>query len=116
MTYFLIKVAISAILIAAISEIARRYSGIAALLASLPLTSLLAFIWLHMEATPPEQIAALSIQVFWLVIPSLALFVLLAALLRHGWQFWPSLGVSCAATVGLYLMLLPLLRKAGVQL
>ncbi|MDD5388588.1 MAG: DUF3147 family protein [Gallionellaceae bacterium] len=116
MTFLFFKVAITAVLVAAISEIAKRYSGFAALLASLPLTSLLAFIWLHVEAAPPEQIASLSIQVFWLVIPSLALFVLLAVLLRHGWQFWPSLGVACAGTVGLYFLLLPILRKAGVQL
>ncbi len=116
MTYYIIKIAISAVLIVAISEIARRHSGFAALVASLPLTSLLAFIWLHAESTPSEQIASLSIQVFWLVIPSLALFLLLAVLLRHGWQFWPSLAVSCAGTVALYFALLPLLRKAGVQL
>jgi len=116
MIYYIIKVAISAALIVAISEIAKRHPGFAALVASLPLMSLMAFIWLHAESTPSEQIASLSIQVFWLVIPSLALFLLLAVLLRHGWQFWPSLVVSCAGTVALYFALLPLLRKAGVQL
>ena len=116
MLYYVLKVAISALLIVAISEIAKRSTGFAALVASLPLTSLLAFIWLHMEASPSEQIADLSNQIFWLVLPSLLLFLLLPILLRHGWSFWVSLGISIAATAGCYLALLPLLRRAGVSL
>lgn len=116
MLYYAIKILVSAVLIAAISEIAKRSSGLAALLAALPLTSLLAFIWLHVESTPPNDIADLSIQIFWLVIPSLLLFLLLPLMLRQGWNFWLSLALSMAATAGFYLALLPLLRRMGVQL
>ena len=116
MLYLILKFAISAALIVAISEIAKRHSGIAALLASLPITSLLAFVWLRIEQRSNEEIADLSLQIFWLVLPSLALFILLAALLRHGWNFWLALGASAAVTVGLYLASLPLLRRFGVTL
>lgn len=116
MLYYALKVIISALLIVAISEIAKRSTGFAALVASLPLTSLLAFIWLHMEASPPDQIADLSSQIFWLVLPSLLLFLLLPLLLRHGWGFWVSLGISVATTAGCYIVLLPLLRRMGVSL
>ena len=116
MLYYALKVIISALLIVAISEIAKRSTGVAALVAALPLTSLLAFIWLHVEAAPSGQIAELSTQIFWLVIPSLLLFLLLPFLLKQGLNFWLSLGVSVAATAGLYLMLLPLLRRMGVNL
>lgn len=116
MLYYAVKVVISALLIVAITEIAKRSSGFAALVASLPLTSLLAFVWLHMESSPSERIADLSSQIFWLVIPSLLLFLLLPLLLRHGVNFWISLGVSVAATAGCYLVLLPLLRRMGVSL
>lgn len=114
MLYYATKIIVSALLIVAISEIAKRSTGFAALVAALPLTSLLAFVWLHMEASPPERIADLSSQIFWLVIPSLLLFLLLPLLLRHGMNFWLSLGVSVAATAGCYLALLPLLRRMGV--
>ena len=116
MLYYALKVIISALLIVAISEIAKRSTGFAALVAALPFTSLLAFVWLHMESAPASQIAALSSQIFWLVIPSLLLFLLLPLLLRYGLNFWVSLGLSVAATTGCYLALLPLLRRMGISL
>ena len=116
MLHYAIKVILSALLIVAVSEIAKRSTGFAALLAALPLTSLLAFIWMHLEDAPPERIADLSGQIFWLVLPSLALFLLLPLLLKNGWDFWLSLGVSVAATAGCYVALLPLLRRMGVGL
>ncbi len=116
MLYYALKVIISALLIVAISEIAKRSTGFAALVASLPLTSLLAFIWLHLEASPPEKIAELSNQIFWLVIPSLVLFLLLPLLLKHGLSFWVSLGLSVAATAACYVAFLSLLRRMGVSL
>ncbi len=116
MVYYALKVIVSALIIVAVSEIAKRSTGFAALVAALPLTSLLAFVWLHMEATPPERIGELSGQIFWLVIPSLLLFLLFPLLLRHGFGFWISLGLSVAATAGSYLALLPLLRRMGVGL
>lgn len=102
MTQFLIKVLISALLIAAVSEIARRSSLLGALLASLPVTSLLAFMWLYRETGDTEKVAALSADIFWLVLPSLVLFLLLPVLLRQGWNFWASLGISSAATAIAY--------------
>ena len=75
MLYYALKVFISALIIVAIAEIAKRSTGFAALIASLPLTSLLAFVWLHVEGSTPAQIAELSSQIFWLVLPSLVLFL-----------------------------------------
>lgn len=116
MLYFAIRVAVSALLIAIISEIARRHSGFAALVAALPLTSLLAFVWLNLQHTPTEEIAVLSSQIFWLVLPSLVLFLLFPVLLRAGLGFWISLALSMAGTVACYAVLLPLLRRFGVTL
>ena len=116
MLYYIIKIAISAAVIVAVSEIAKRHSGVAALLAALPLTSLLAFIWLHLEGATATAIGELSTQIFWLVLPSLVLFIVLPVLLRLGLNFWLSLALACSATVGCYLLFLPLLRKLGIQL
>ena len=102
MLYYALKVIISAIVIVAIAEIAKRNTGLAALVASLPLTSLLAFIWLHIEGSTVSQIADLSKQIFWFVLPSLLFFVLLPIFLKHGLGFWLSLGLSAAATISCY--------------
>ncbi len=116
MLYYALKVGLSAIVIVAITEIAKRNSGFAALIAALPLTSLLAFVWLYVEGTEPARIADLSGQIFWLVLPSLLLFLLLPWLIRQGLGFWLSLALSIAATTACYLAILPVLRKFGVQL
>lgn len=116
MLYYILKVFVSALIIVLVSEIAKRNSGIAALIAAVPLTSLLAIIWLHIDGSESMQIAGLSEQIFWLVMPSLLFFLVLPLLLKHGFGFWPSLGLSVTATIGCYLALLPLLRRFGVQL
>jgi hypothetical protein len=116
MLYYIVKVLVSALIIAAVSELAKRQSGFAALVASLPLTSLLAFVWMRMEGSSNAAIADLSGQIFWLVIPSLLLFIALTFLLRYGMGFWLGLGVSAGLTAAAYLALLPFLRKMGVSL
>jgi hypothetical protein len=113
---YILKVFVSAILIVAISEIAKRSTGFAALVAALPLTSLLAFIWLHIEGSPPAQIADLSRKIFWLVLPSLLLFFLLPILLKQGLGFWLSLSLSAAATVSCYFAFFFIARRFGMQL
>jgi predicted neutral ceramidase superfamily lipid hydrolase len=116
MLYYIIKIVVSALLILAISEIAKRHSGFAALVASIPLTSLLAFIWLHLESVPSERIADLSMQIFWLAVPSLVLFLTFSFTIRQGMSFWTSLAISVAATTCGYLLFIPLLRRFGVSL
>ncbi|OIR19911.1 hypothetical protein GALL_07960 [mine drainage metagenome] len=116
MLYYALKVGISALVIVTIAEIAKRNTAAAALLAAVPLTSLLAFIWMRIEGTEPARIAELSGQIFWLVLPSLVLFLLLPLLIRLGLDFWLSLAASVVATAACYLAMLPVLRKFGVQL
>ncbi|MFA5938617.1 MAG: DUF3147 family protein [Sinimarinibacterium sp.] len=116
MLYLVLKFAISAALIVAVSEIARRSSLFGALVASLPLTSLLAFVWLYRDTGDVAQVAALSSSIFWLVLPSLLLFVLLPVLLRAGIGFGLSLLVACAVTAAAYGLTILVLRRFGVAL
>jgi hypothetical protein len=115
MGYYAVKVLISAILIVLISEIAKRSTLLGALIASLPVTSLLAFIWLYLDTGNTARIAALSTGVFWLVLPSLAFFVALPVALRAGWAFWPGLFAAVLATVACYGIMVPILRKFGIE-
>ena len=116
MLYYALKVIISAIVIVAIAEIAKRNTGLAALVASLPLTSLLAFIWLHIEGAAVSQIADLSKQIFLFVLPSLLFFILFPILLKHGLGFWFSLSLSAVATIGCYFSFMFFLPRIGIHL
>ncbi|MBI9096299.1 MAG: DUF3147 family protein [Sphaerochaeta sp.] len=116
MVYYLVKVGISAIVIVIVSEVAKRSSFFGALIASLPLTSLLAILWLHFEKTKLDKIANLSQSIFWLVLPSLVFFLLFPALLTRGIQFWPSLSISTTATIIMYFVLIWVLRFFSIPL
>lgn len=115
MTYYLLKILVSGVVIATVSELAKRDLTLGALVAALPLTSLLAFLWMKFDGVPDEHIGGLSIQIFWLVIPSLVLFVGLWFLVRNGYSFWISLSVSGAITIAGYHGMLLALRKFGIE-
>ncbi len=115
MTYYLIKIAITTVLIVLISEIAKRSTFMGALLASLPLVSVLAFIWLYHETHDLPRISALSINIFWLVLPSLALFIALPLLLRQGMHFYVALSISLAITVACYGLMVLALNYFGIK-
>ena len=101
--YYVVKLLLTAALIVGISELSKRSSFAGALLASVPIVSVLAMIWLYADTRDVAQVAALSRSVFWLVLPSLALFLLLPALLERGYDFFASLAVSVGATIVVYL-------------
>jgi hypothetical protein len=116
MLYLAAKALLSGIIIAAASEIANRSPALGALILSLPLVSILAFIWLWWEASDTERIAALSQSTFWLVLPTLPTFIVLPALLKSGVGFWPALGLSSLLTVVLYATTVWALGRFGVSL
>jgi hypothetical protein len=115
MWQYIIKVAVTSLVVVAVAEIAKRSPVWAAVLASLPLTSLLAFVWIYLDTGEPERVAELAQGIVWLVLPSLVLFLALPLLLRAGWGFWASLGSSCIATVAAYLAVAWLLARVGVH-
>ena len=116
MFYLTLKALISGILIAAASEIAKRYPGFGALVASLPLVSVLGMIWLWRDKPDPRTMAAHAGATFWYVLPSLPMFLLIPALLRSGVGFWPSLGLGCVLTVALYLAMVAVAPRYGIGL
>lgn len=111
MIYAFIKAALSGIIVSIISETARRSPAFGALIASLPVVSILAMIWLWRDTHDAERIAAHSEATFWLVLPSLPMFLVLPAMLRGGVGFYIALGLSCLLTVALYTVTIWLLRR-----
>ena len=114
--YYLIKILITALLIVAISEVSKRSSFLGAILASVPLVSVLAMLWLYIDTRDIEKVSALSSSVFWLVLPSLVLFIILPLLLKIGWGFYLSISVSIGATIICYFAMVSALDYFGVKL
>jgi len=116
MLYLLIKAARSGVIIAAVSEIARRSPGFGALVASLPLVSILGMMWLWRDTNDPVRLADHAQATFWFVLPSLPMFLVLPAMLRHGANFYVALALNCAMTAVLYLGMVKLGAYFGVKL
>lgn len=103
MLYLVLKALISGVIVAAVSEIAKRWPGLGGMVASLPLVSVLGMMWLWRDTHDPERMATHATGTFWFVLPSLPMFLLIPALLKRGFGFWPALAAGCVLTVGLYL-------------
>lgn len=116
MLYYLLKLSITSVLVVAISEVSKTSSFIGAVLASIPLVSVLAMTWLYIETGDSEKVASLATGVFWLVIPSLVLFVSLPVLLRAGVNFYLGLGLSIALTISAYFLTIFVLQRFGIEL
>jgi hypothetical protein len=110
------KALLSGVLIAAIAEIGKRLPTLGALVASLPLVSVLGMVFLWNARPDAENMAIHAEATFWYVLPSLPMFLLIPALLRHGVSFWIALAAGCLLTVLLYLAMMQLAPRFGLKL
>ncbi len=116
MTYLILKALLSGVLIAAVSEVSKRFPGLGGLIASLPLVSVLGMIWLWRDTADPARLADHATGTFWFVLPSLPMFLLIPILLKRGVAFWPALAAGCALTMLLYLAMVWIGPRFGLRL
>ena len=116
MLYLVLKAGLSGIIIAAASEAARRAPTLGALILSLPLISVLGFIWLWRDTHDPVRLADHATGTFWFVLPSLPMVLLIPALLKRGAPFWAALATGCVLTMGLYAAMVWAGPKLGLKL
>ena len=116
MAYYVIKIVITSVLVVLVSELSKRSTLFGGLLASLPIVSYLALIWLFFDTKDTERVAQLSTSVFWLVIPSLPFFVFLTFLLKKNIHFFASLGLSTGIMIMIYFLMIHSLKKLGINL
>jgi len=115
-TAFAVRALLSGLIIAAVAMIARRSPAFGALVASLPLISLLGVLWLWRDTHDPARVADHLQATFWYVLPSLPMFLLVPALLRAGTGFAPALLAGVALTILLYLATAAALARFGITL
>ena len=116
MLYLILKASISGVIIAIVSEVAKRSPGAGALVASLPLVSILGMIWLWRDTQDPQRLASHAGATFWYVLPSLPMFLLIPAMLKRGVPFWAALTTGCLVTVALYFGITAVGPRFGLKL
>lgn len=111
---FLIKTIVSALIIATVSLVSKKSPTIGAIIVSLPLTSILAIIWLFKDTQDSQQVIDLSNSIFWIVIPSLVFFLALSFFMKQGMKFhWSMISSSVITIIG-YNLYIFILRRIGI--
>tara|TARA_B100000575_G_C23063752_1_gene612449 strand:- start:409 stop:756 length:348 start_codon:yes stop_codon:yes gene_type:complete len=113
--YLLLKTLISAIIIVAVSEIAKRYTWTAAIIVSLPLTSLLAFVWLYWDTKDTQKVIELSYSTIVMSLPSFIFFIILPLLLKFKQNFILSLIISIISTAIAYAIFMYFIKKFNLN-
>lgn len=116
MIYYFVKILVSALLITGISEISKRSTFWGGILASIPFISVIAFIWLYSDTKSVEKISQLSTSVFWLVIPSLSMFLILPYMLKLKLDFYLALSVSIVVMILCYYAMIFILAKFDIKI
>jgi hypothetical protein len=112
----LVKLLVTAAIILFVNKIQLVNDRLSALLIALPLTSLMAMIWMHHGGQSSERLANHSEGTFWFVLPTLPMFLILPWMLRSGWGFWVALAANCLITVALFWLTVLVLRRFGIDL
>jgi hypothetical protein len=115
MYWIITKYLITAAVVVAVSEVAKRSDRLGALIASLPLVTLLALTWLYIEKQPAEKIANHAWYTFWYVVPTLPMFLAFPALLTR-FGFWPALGLSAVITIACFAVFAVCVKPFGIRL
>ena len=115
MQYLILKYLLTAGVVVAVSEFAKRSDKLGGLIAALPLVTVLTLIWLYVEHQPTAKIANHAYYTFWYVIPTLPMFLLFPYLLPK-WGFWPTLLACVLSTILFFFVFATVLKQFGVDL
>lgn len=115
MTWLVVKYLISAAIVVVVSELARRGVRLGALVAALPLVTLLALTWMHVDGQPAATIGNFARYTFWYVLPTLPMFLIFPLLLTR-FGFWPALALAALVTIGCFIALALVLKPLGIRL
>ena len=108
------KIGLTALIIFAVVQVSERNTLLAAVLASIPIVSVLAMMWMNHEGQSAEEISGFAKDIVWLLIPSLLMFIVMPLLIERGWEFYPALGAGLATTILGYFMMIQIMEKYGL--
>jgi F0F1-type ATP synthase assembly protein I len=115
MAWLITKYLVTAAIVIAVSELAKRSDRLGGFIAALPLVTFLALIWLYVDKQPQEKIANHAWYTFWYVLPTLPMFLAFPLLLPK-FGFWITIFASIGITVVCFGLFALVVRQFGVQL
>ncbi len=116
MIMYIVKVILSAILIVIVTEVSKKDNLLGSIVISIPWVSLIAILWIFIESKDAVKVASFSYGIFWMVIPSLLLFILLPVLINHKVNFYVALVTSTAVMTAGYFAMNAVLKKIGIHI
>jgi uncharacterized membrane-anchored protein YitT (DUF2179 family) len=110
------KIILTALIIFSIAQISERSTLMAAVLASIPIVSVLSMMMMFHEGQTALEISAFARDIVWLLIPSLLMFIVMPWLVEsRGWEFYPALAAGLACTVSGYFLMVQAMEKFGLS-
>ena len=116
MSWYIIKIFITALVVLAVSEISKRLPLLGSLIASLPLISVLGMIWIFQETKDVKKLISHAEGTFWYVLPSLPMFLVMPWMMKKGISFYVSLLSGILLTIILYVIMTKILSRFGMNL
>ena len=116
MKLLIAKYAVTALVIVAASEIAKRTGKLGALIGALPFVAIMVMIWLHVEQQSSAKIARYAGYTFWYVLPTLPMFLVVPALLDRNMTFWPALSIGAVISIVCFALTALVASRFGVNL
>ncbi len=90
----LLKGFLSAGIVVALSELAKRHPVLSGLIAAMPLTTLLVIMWIYVDSRDVARIQAFSTAVLWALIPTSLFFIALVLVLKRSSSFGLAMAVA----------------------
>ena len=110
------KIALTALIIFSIAQVSERSTLMAAILASIPIVTVLSMMMMHHEGQSAVEISGFAKDIVWLLIPSLLLFIVMPWLIEsRSWDFYPALAAGMACTITGYFLMVQMMDRFGLS-
>ena len=110
------KIALTALIIFSIAQVSERSTLMAAVLASIPIVTVLSMMIMHHEGQSAVEISGFAKDIVWLLIPSLLMFIVMPWLIdSRSWDFYPALAAGLACTVSGYFLMIQMMDRFGLS-
>ena len=109
------KILLTALIIFSVAQVSERSTIMAAVLASIPIVSVLSMMLMFHEGQTALEISAFARDIVWLLIPSLLIFIVMPWLIESkGWEFYPALAAGLSSTIVGYFVMVQLMERFGL--